>query len=390
MRISIFFLFRYPTLSDFWLNTPLFSKHHFLIFEKPDSDLGSQTILDLHNFRDTYIRRVLSSNNHLIASMNIQTYPAMVYLHPSGANLKINLQEASRRHLTKTIQEIISPSTNLIKRQVPEEGTNLTNPALMDKVYLEDLEAIIRFSVYRSLDLGIGMFEGDRFTAINNFVEFLANYLPLPNNGTKFLQAVNQKLSQHSTLVPREYKRLLNSTEREYAPVYSSSVPLKWKGCESTEKLRRGIECGFWVLFHSLTVNYAIAEPENSKKDPARALEVMRDYVREFFALCPECKDRFHKMVETNKMSEVKDRDEAILWLWKAHNEINALLARDTWNYDPMFLKIQYPSGDNCPTCRHVSGEWNEQEVLKYLKKKYGSEKFAVGKASDLGSDVAG
>ena len=43
--------------------------------------------------------------------------------------------------------------------------------------------------------------------------------------------------------------------------------------------------------------------------------------------------------------------DQSILWLWSLHNTANQLLVGDTTE-DPAAPKLQWPSAENCPTCR--------------------------------------
>lgn len=51
----------------------------------------------------------------------------------------------------------------------------------------------------------------------------------------------------------------------------------------------------------------------------------MRCYVKHFFG-CQECAQHFEAMA-AKSMDQVKGRDEAVLWLWSHHNEVNARLA---------------------------------------------------------------
>lgn len=51
----------------------------------------------------------------------------------------------------------------------------------------------------------------------------------------------------------------------------------------------------------------------------------MRCYVRHFFG-CQECAEHFEAMA-AKSMDSVASREEAVLWLWSHHNEVNARLA---------------------------------------------------------------
>lgn len=59
--------------------------------------------------------------------------------------------------------------------------------------------------------------------------------------------------------------------------------------------------------------------------DPLAVLQTMRQYIGTFFG-CRECGKHFEEMAQES-MSQVKSLDEAVLWLWRKHNQVNARLA---------------------------------------------------------------
>lgn len=97
-------------------------------------------------------------------------------------------------------------------------------------------------------------------------------------------------------------------------------------------------------------------------------------------------------MAEKRQMSNVSNRDEAVLWLWAAHNQVNRRLAGDSTE-DPDFPKIQFPSMASCPSCHlnisqssaHTIStgkddlmqepvDWSRTHVLQFLKNIYHPE----------------
>jgi len=58
---------------------------------------------------------------------------------------------------------------------------------------------------------------------------------------------------------------------------------------------------------------------------PLEVLGTMRCYIRHFFG-CRECAEHFEAMA-AESMDRVASREEAVLWLWSHHNEVNARLA---------------------------------------------------------------
>lgn len=70
----------------------------------------------------------------------------------------------------------------------------------------------------------------------------------------------------------------------------------------------------------------------------------MRAYIRNFFG-CRMCAEHFEAMA-AESMHEVKNRDEAVLWLWSRHNRVNARLAGEDSAPGSLFfdtLTSRYP-----------------------------------------------
>ena len=83
-----------------------------------------------------------------------------------------------------------------------------------------------------------------------------------------------------------------------------------------------------------------------------------------------------------NVEHEVHSHDEAILWLWRAHNKVNKRLSKEP-STDPRYPKIAYPPKDLCTECAYgKTGDgniwndnpsvWKKNIVLNYLKAHYG------------------
>lgn len=80
----------------------------------------------------------------------------------------------------------------------------------------------------------------------------------------------------------------------------------------------------------------------------------------------------FQEMAVDKDMWNVTTKDEAILWLWKAHNIVSDRISGDVTE-DPIFPKIKFPSYTSCPQCR-PGFNFSETEVLTFLKKIHSDE----------------
>ena len=110
--------------------------------------------------------------------------------------------------------------------------------------------------------------------------------------------------------------------------------------------------------------------------DPKEVPRLLNDYIQQFFG-CRECAVNFAKGASLID-SEVTERTDAILWLWRSHNRANHFLHNDPTE-DPLQAKIQFPSHSVCAMCRRGqsydhfddTAVWDETHVLQYLKQFY-------------------
>lgn len=163
-----------------------------------------------------------------------------------------------------------------------------------------------------------------------------------------------------------QLKHKIDELNTKWQPIFSSK---RWVGCQGSAPGFRGFTCGLWTLFHFITVQ---AAQTDTTSDPLESLRAIHGYVKNFFG-CSECSEHFQTMASKNHIWDVSDKNDAIIWLWNGHNEVNQRLSGDATE-DPMFPKIQYPSVSACSECRHSNGtghipDWNQPAVLTYLKR---------------------
>ena len=170
----------------------------------------------------------------------------------------------------------------------------------------------------------------------------------------------------------------------------------EYRSCKGSKPYSRGYSCGLWTLFHSLTVK--MPDIDEGVTNPGHiALGGIKAFVRSYFT-CSECRDHFIKMTETSAdFSRARDKSQAIVWMWWAHNRVNARLAieeSEGHSGDPFFPKRIYPDENRCPQCfkdtpfgqrdaffDHEENEynfagWKVRSVVRYLKDFYSGPQY--------------
>ena len=171
---------------------------------------------------------------------------------------------------------------------------------------------------------------------------------------------------------------------------YLKSSEERYVACRGSKEGTRGFTCGLWLLFHTMSV----ALPE-WKSDDAGLLfmEGLKAFAQHFF-LCRDCAMHFNKLLDSPSARSVKTKREAIMWVWRTHNEVNVRLMEQekelpSHSSDPLHPKTVFPSVLDCPLCRRKvsSGsqmkdeDWDMDQVLNFLAVHYGSQQEGVNQA---------
>lgn len=146
--------------------------------------------------------------------------------------------------------------------------------------------------------------------------------------------------------------------------------------------------CGLWLLFHSLV---AESHPKPSLGlAPDAASAAIRAFVDNFFG-CAYCRDHFLHMYDACEYGRCDDpqrlfrganeADRLVLWLWRAHNAVNARVKGNVKNLQPgkkapydvddASAPWAFPPAAACSACRDPKNRWVEKEVLAYLRHTY-------------------
>lgn len=139
--------------------------------------------------------------------------------------------------------------------------------------------------------------------------------------------------------------------------------PGSYRSCEGSKPFSRGFSCGLWTLFHTLSVN--IPEVSTSLTHPGKVvLSGVKAFVRSYFS-CQECRDHFIEMTDKSpEFKKVFSKEDAIVWLWWAHNRVNLRLSIEearAHQGDPYFPKIFFPSKEKCEACYNTEFGANDR-----------------------------
>mmetsp|Transcript_28903 Transcript_28903/g.47952 ORF Transcript_28903/g.47952 Transcript_28903/m.47952 type:complete len:525 (+) Transcript_28903:172-1746(+) len=269
--------------------------------------------------------------------------------------------------------------------------------SLMQPVPLQDLASAVVYGLQRELlRVPLGEPDSSRRLAFNAWLKALSVFMPGELN-RQALHKLALRSFKRSSLDADGWESLLKSVEQPLLPQGEPAGGIAWKMCRGSTPDARGYPCGLWVLFHSMLQHATDA-------DAAFALDAIRNYVRYFFG-CADCTAHFLSLVQSPKdpmpdlsASGVGSADEARLWLWRAHNSVNARLnASGTAAVLQLgLLKQQWPTRELCSACHMRDRRWRREEVLRFLRHSYCQQNSAcAGESSSsveatMSSDVFG
>lgn len=211
----------------------------------------------------------------------------------------------------------------------------------------------------------------------------LHKFYPGSETMEHFLRDLNNFLNGQTTMTSKDFQNYLNTTSTIKLP------EVQFDHCKGSDGTKRGYTCTLWVLFHSMTVKQAILAEQNqlsSTVKPSDVIVSIREFVRHFF-LCEECVRHFTNMT-SNAENEIDSFKEAVLYLWRAHNNANRRLRNEETSSDPAWPKVPFPTKEQCSSCvRQVDEnndaiEFDENETFQYLKSYYSLQNIAAKKSS--------
>ncbi|XP_043462177.1 sulfhydryl oxidase 2-like [Leptopilina heterotoma] len=360
-------------LKNIWKSVAENVKYITLVTESPDSIIGTSMIMNFQNVKELHIGRVLANTTNTTITLS--------FLQRDKTETTLKINNATTDIIEKTIKDkleaqgvhVVLPDTKKDTeiKEVPtiskEQMANLEYAHKAgDVVFQLDIERALRYSLNHEVAMSENI-DGEKMEALKNYINVLVSYFPKKNNGIRYLLSLKELLKNRSSITGESFRKFSTAFAKQLSPVFTGKD--EWIGCQGSLNFRRGFPCGMWTMFHTLTVNFANMNNIQKQDDPAQVLKAMHGYIKSFFG-CRWCKKHFVEMSAERHLFDVKGFDESILWLWRAHNQVNKRLAGDVTE-DPMHKKIQYPTATDCPSCRDGNDTWIESNVLSYLKNKY-------------------
>ncbi|XP_037947120.1 sulfhydryl oxidase 1-like [Teleopsis dalmanni] len=353
-----------------------------VVYEPENSTIGVETILNFQRWSNVQVRRV--TDNEIAAKLKIDSAKYKIATIDRKGNIVpyTSLADTSKaytetissflnaQHFTELPEVVSSTAANLLllaERQ--HENEEIVKEVKKNKhlVYQADLEMAIRGTIFNEVSK-VGEISNDRLLALQRFLAVLNRYNPLGANGKIFITKLYEYVMQfNQQLSGKDFENEVTKLESQYKPIFSAN---HYVGCTGSQPSTRGFTCSVWQLFHYLTVQAARTE---ISQDPLEILQAMHGYIKHFFG-CTNCAEHFQAMATKRKIWSTPNKDDAVLWLWAAHNEVNNRLAGDSTE-DPLFPKIQFPSQSSCSGCYKqpispatMETNWDKNAVLSFLK----------------------
>jgi len=272
----------------------------------------------------------------------------------------------------------------------PMKDPYSTTGAGLDKGHADfrDMESAVMLSVIQVGELAEKT--GDA-RALREWVSLISEMHPsrrCRNGATTILEEVKASGDE------AEVHDIIQRAEKGDLCKYKKFDPptVSWGSCRGATRATRGYTCGLWMAFHAMSINAAKQGWGGSSTGGRKFLLQVKSFVRQFFA-CEVCRTHFLEMTDRAPFKSVRTHNDAVLWLWQAHNEVNARLAEEEaeealhgeTSENPK--KVQYPTRELCPDCYADGSEdtFVEDQVFAFMDRYYGHWPVP-GKGGQVGS----
>ncbi|XP_058887920.1 sulfhydryl oxidase 1 [Acipenser ruthenus] len=261
-----------------------------LVFEEASSYVGREVTMDLLQYENIVVRRVLNSEK----TLGVTHFPSC-YLHfPNGTFCRLSVHVEARSFYVDALRMLPGLERRAYEPSVspaPEKNTTAEEWREFNRsrVYMADLES----SLYYSLRVEVGThitISGEPLSELKAYITVLVKYFPGRPVVMKLLQSLESKLKSHDD--PELQYTALETVLDNEVQTPDAALPdvERWVSCQGSKPCFRGYPCSVWTLFHLLTVQAAHSTytpaPGDRSEDPKfpKVLWPPPD-------LCPQCHD---------------------------------------------------------------------------------------------------
>jgi thiol oxidase len=301
-----------------------------LLFETIDNSKywSREAIMDAHQYAPHYppIRRVNATHKDLVTKYNVQTLPAFVFLERTGKSELYQIQP-DRDYMKKIMRKFFDSENeegSLAIANIPKpvhtqepHAIHTNVKAAKDQVYMADLEGALLYAFGHEVSVH-KLIVGKELAALKQLINVLDRYFPGRPEMKETIHSIRRNLEGYKKQIRGEefsklWRDALNGRETNQ----------EWVGCRGSRPNLRGYPCSLWTTFHTLTVNYALKQSDDTSNEPNLILQAMKGFIKYFFG-CAHCSNHFVDMAEdeVDPIESVKSPRQAVLWLWAAHNKV--------------------------------------------------------------------
>ncbi|TKR83213.1 hypothetical protein L596_016838 [Steinernema carpocapsae] len=363
-------------LEDLWKSADPTALYVALVVENEPAEIGWATLIGFAS--DKRIRVAVASPSHPLAS-KLNAASPNTKLHVFKRNSDTPLASSGD---TVTWEEINAKVTDLleqssVQQQAPApiasnqvDGQKPQVPVNFEqyKVQLMDLKSAYGYMLYYEVARK-NTIEGDHLASLKGWIHVLKKYAP----GTTPIRRLFYRLDewiqvQMASITSEQWTAKVNEIQDALGHPLPQNAT--WVACKGSKDYLRGYTCGLWTLMHAVTVEAYKQDGQNSNFKPVvDVLEPIHQFIFNYLS-CSECAKNFDHMTEKNHLSAVTRPEDVIMWLWRAHNNVNKRLSGSAGD-DPSFRKRQFPPAEICHDCVDAADIYNEANVLSFMQRYY-------------------
>ncbi|CAI5766136.1 sulfhydryl oxidase 1 [Podarcis lilfordi] len=343
-----------------------------LIFEGEDSFLGREVILDMAQYKNIVVRRVLKSNAELVTRCKVTTFPSGFLYSSKGSCTPIPLANNSRSFYTDFLRTLPGVQREIIYTSKPPIAETKATPdswevADRTQLCMADLEYAVLCSLHR-IEVSLANFTEERLSALKHYVHILAKYFPERSAVHNYLHKLEvwQESNLSINISRNEWIEDLKAAKEGLNASFPETPDCV--GCQGNIPGFESYLCSLQIIFHLLAVQEALkSDGANSSSE---VFPAAREFMTNFYFYSPAAK-RFASL-PAEFITEVKDQEEAIFQLWSTFTGAESK--------DGEIPRTLWPPQDLCPSCSEIVNEkimWKKAAVLNFLKKHFSMDNIS-------------